>query len=167
MTRPEQVRLLPGAGGAIRRLNDAGVPVVVLTNQSAVARGYLSERRLSRIHHEMERRLRRYGAHVDAVYYCPHHPTKGRAPYRKRCACRKPGQGMVRQAARDLGLTYRGSFLIGDAMRDLEVTRKTVLRPVLVLTGKGRQVAAAAVETFGERLLVAQNLAAAVEALLG
>ncbi|MFH0946673.1 MAG: HAD-IIIA family hydrolase [Planctomycetota bacterium] len=167
LTRPEQVRLLPGAGGAIRRLNAAGVAVVILTNQSAVARGHLSEKRLGQIHREMERRLQRHGARIDAVYYCPHHPTLGRGPYRKRCTCRKPGKGMLQQAARDLDLTFRGSFVIGDDLRDLELTRNSTLRPVLVLTGKGRQVQEEAVERFGGRLLVARDLAGAVEVLLG
>src|SRR5437763_1025426 len=85
--RPEDLRLLPGAGAAIRRLNDAERLVVVVTNQSAIGRGWLTLDQLSAIHEKLHRSLRRFGARIDAIYHCPHHPDDG-------CACRKPRPGM-------------------------------------------------------------------------
>ncbi len=85
-----QLRLLPGAAGAIRTLNEAGFAVVLLTNQSGLARGYLTEAEFHEIHGELERRLARQGAHLDGMYYCPHLPDATVPEYRCECSCRKP-----------------------------------------------------------------------------
>ena len=167
LTRPAQLRLVDGSGAAIRRLNDAGVPVVVITNQSGVARGHLSEARLAEIHAELERRLRRHGARVDLILYCPHHPTEGRGAYRKRCRCRKPAKGMLERAARELDLNLRGSVVIGDDVRDLALSDGTGVRPILVRTGKGRAKEAEARARFGRRLTVVDRLEHGVDAWLG
>jgi len=163
---PRQIRLMNGAGRAIRALNDAGYVVVILTNQSAIARGLLDERRLDQIHSELRSRLRRHGARIDAIYYCPHHPSLGRGRYRRPCRCRKPGRGMLRRAIREWGLSERESFLVGDDLRDLLLTEGSPIRPVLVTTGKGGAARAAAKRRFGRRLRVEPNLAAAVASQL-
>jgi len=167
LTRPDQLRLVRGSGAAIKRLNDAGVPVVVITNQSGVARGHLSEARLAEIHAELERRLRRYGAHVDLILYCPHHPTEGRAKYRKKCRCRKPAKGMLERAARDLDLRLDGSVVIGDDVRDLALSEGTGVKPILVRTGKGRAKEAEARAKYGRRLTVVDRMEQGVDAWLG
>ncbi len=163
---PREVRLLPGSAAALRRLNAAGFAVVILTNQSAVARGLIDETTLWAIHDELRRRLRRQGARVDAIYYCPHHPTAGRGRYRRRCGCRKPRRGLLARAVRELNLTLRGSLVAGDDLRDLELARGSAARPVLVRTGKGRAREDAARRSFGARLLVYDRLVDAVADLV-
>src|ERR1043165_7644342 len=91
---PEQLELLPGAAGAIKRLNDAGWPVIVVTNQSGIARGLMTEQDYERVRMRLDRMLAAEGARVDATYHCPHHPE-----YTARCECRKPGTKMYRDAA--------------------------------------------------------------------
>jgi D-glycero-D-manno-heptose 1,7-bisphosphate phosphatase len=134
-----QLRLLPGAARAIRRLNDAGLRVIVVTNQSAIARGWLSPEKLDEIHAELRRRLAKAGAHLDAVYVCPHHPTEGSGALRRACRCRKPNPGMLLRAARELGLSLPESAMIGDKLSDLEAGRRAGCATALVLSGQGRE----------------------------
>jgi len=131
------IRLLPGAARAIRRLNHAGIPVVIVTNQSAVARGWLSLQALDAIHAELKRRLARSGARLDAIYFCPHHPTEAVGSFRVECDCRKPNPGMLIRAARELGFRLSDAVIIGDKPSDLEVGRRAGCRTVLVLSGEG------------------------------
>ncbi len=138
-----QLRLLPGAAAAIRRLNEAGLAVVITTNQSGIARGLLTEADLSEINEALSKRLSARGATIDAIYYCPHHPEVGKPPYRRRCRCRKPAPGMLLRAAKDLGLDLARSFSVGDSERDLAAGRKVGARTVLVRTGYGRKTQAA------------------------
>ena len=139
LSRPEELRLLPDAARAIARLRSAGCPVVVVTNQSAVARGLLTEAELSGIHREFERLLREQGTGVDAIYYCPHHPEFGSPAYRRACACRKPGPGLLRRAALEHGLDLERSFMVGDRLSDLQAGWNAGCRVVLVLTGYGEE----------------------------
>jgi len=129
--------LLSCAGEAVTHLTNAGFAVVVATNQSAVARGFVSEEELGRIHAHMTRELERAGGRIDGVYVCPHHPTEGNPPYRRDCECRKPKPGMLLAAARDLSLDLSRSWVVGDAERDLEAGRVIGVPGILVATGKG------------------------------
>jgi D-glycero-D-manno-heptose 1,7-bisphosphate phosphatase len=138
----KRLRLLEGAADAVRALGEAGFAVVVVTNQSGVARGLLTEQDLQSIHEELRRRLARQGARLDAIYYCPHHPTGQVAEYRKVCRCRKPGPGLLERAASELGLDLARSFAIGDSERDVEAGRRAGCRTVLVRTGYGAVVEA-------------------------
>lgn len=137
------LRLLPGAADAIRELAAAGFVVVLVTNQSGVARGRMTLATVDAIHRELARRLRRRGAALDGVYVCPHHPSEGRPPLRRRCACRKPAAGLVRRAARDLALDLGRSYCVGDGAVDLGLAAAAGARGVLVLTGHGRATARA------------------------
>lgn len=119
---PAGVRLLPGAAEAVARLNRAGVPVVVVTNQSGIGRGYFSPAQYRAVQAEFERQLAAAGARLDAVYACPHAPDDA-------CACRKPALGMYRQAAEEHGLELAASFYVGDRVRDVE--------PAFALGGTG------------------------------
>jgi len=139
----EQLRLLPGAAEGVRRLRAAGFAVVVVTNQSAVARGLLSRAALAAIHRELGRRLAARCTRLDGLYVCPHHPLAGRPPLRRRCRCRKPAPGMVRRAARELGLDLERSYCVGDGPVDVALAAATGMRAVLVLTGHGRRTARA------------------------
>jgi D-glycero-D-manno-heptose 1,7-bisphosphate phosphatase len=129
--------LLDCARPAVELLHRAGFAVVVATNQSAVARGFITEAALAEVHAHMVRELESGGGRIDGVYVCPHHPTEGFPPFRRECACRKPKPGLLLAAARDLGLDLARSFVIGDAARDLEAGAAAGVAGVLVATGKG------------------------------
>lgn len=129
--------LLEGAADAIARLRQAGYAVVLITNQSAVARGLISEAELTAIHADLAARLAESGAHLDGIYACPHHPTEGHPPYRRECDCRKPKSGLIECAARELDLDLGKSWIVGDAERDLRAGAHLGLRGILVATGKG------------------------------
>jgi D,D-heptose 1,7-bisphosphate phosphatase len=135
-----QLVLIPGAAQAIRIFNNCGFKVVVVTNQSGVARGYFREEFVGQTHAHLHAVLQSQGAIIDAFYYCPHHPTEGFPPYRKVCSCRKPETGMFTQAARDLHLDLSRSYMVGDKMQDIQAGKKTGVKTVLVGTGYGRFV---------------------------
>jgi D-glycero-D-manno-heptose 1,7-bisphosphate phosphatase len=130
--------LLPGAAEAIQLLNDNRIPVIVVSNQSGLARGYFSRELLDAVHEKMERLLAEQGARVDGVYFCPHHPEAAKEEFRRHCSCRKPGTGMLEQAAKEMNLDLQHSFLVGDRWTDLRCAAKAGCTPVLVLTGYGR-----------------------------
>ncbi len=129
--------MVPGAAESVRRLNDRGFLTFVISNQSGVARGYFAERDLIPIHERLEAELAAAGAHLDRIYYCPHHPTRGRPPYNVECTCRKPRTGMLDQAVKEFGVDLRRSFVIGDKVADVKVGHNAGARSILVLTGYG------------------------------
>jgi len=131
-------RLLPRSAAAIKKLNEAGVPAVIVTNQAGVARGYFPEERIHEVHARMEELLVVEGAKLDGIYYCPHHPTAGEPPYRAECDCRKPKPGLLLCAANDLDLDLSGSYMIGDKFSDVELAHTAGCKGILVLTGYGR-----------------------------
>ncbi len=131
-------RLLPGVGPAIRRLNEHDIPVVVVTNQSGLARGYFPEALLGRVHDLMREQLAAEGARIDGLYICPHHPEAKEERFRLACDCRKPRTGLLEQAAREMDLDLARSFMIGDRWSDLECGARVGATPILVLTGYGR-----------------------------
>ncbi|NWF93745.1 MAG: HAD family hydrolase [Syntrophaceae bacterium] len=134
----ERFVLLPRVGQAIRLLNEYGFKTVVITNQSGVARGYFPESLVHLIHQKMQDLLRLEGAHLDGIYYCPHHPDAGNPPYRQRCRCRKPATGLVEEAVRDLDIDCSRSYAIGDRGLDMEFAHQIGARGILVLTGYGK-----------------------------
>jgi D-glycero-D-manno-heptose 1,7-bisphosphate phosphatase len=134
----ERFILLPHVGEAIRLLNQNGLKAVVITNQSGVARGYFPESLVRRIHDKMQDLLKKEGAHLDGIYYCPHHPEVGIPPYRQKCRCRKPATGLVEEAVRDLDIDCSKSYAIGDRGIDLEFAHQIGAKGVLVLTGYGK-----------------------------
>jgi len=131
------LRLFPWTVDAVRALNHAGLPVVVITNQSGVARGLLTEDTIRDVHMHLSSLLERGGAHIDAYYYCPHHPDGSVAAYTKRCGCRKPGRDLIDRAAGDLGLDPSRSFVVGDKWLDVGTACAIGARGVLVRTGYG------------------------------
>jgi D-glycero-D-manno-heptose 1,7-bisphosphate phosphatase len=130
--------LLPEAAAAIKLLNDKSIPVVVVSNQSGVARGYFPRELVDEVHGKMKRLLAAQGAFVDGIYICPHHPEAKMEKYRQQCNCRKPKTGMLEQAAAEMNLDLKKSFLIGDRWSDLQCAVNAGSTPVLVLTGYGR-----------------------------
>ncbi len=159
--------LLPGVGAAIRRLNEHGLPVVVVTNQSGLARGYFPEALLDQVHDLMREQLAAEGARIDGLYICPHHPEAKEKKFRLACDCRKPRTGLLEQAARELDLDLARSFMVGDRWSDLECGARVGATPILVLTGYGRGDHAHIGPTRElQPALVAEDLAAAVDWIL-
>ena len=117
--RPEQLEFIPGAPEAVRILNDAGYRVVVVTNQSGIARGLYDEATLQQFHTHMRARLAKQGARIDAFYCCPHHPQGSVAKFAVVCGCRKPKTGLLEQAARDCPIDRSRSLMIGDKDDDV------------------------------------------------
>lgn len=117
--KPDHLEWIAGAPDAVRLLNQAGYYVIVITNQSGVARGYYQEAAVHQFHAHMQDALRALGAHIDAFYYCPHHPEGTVKEYAVRCRCRKPNPGLLEQAAREWPIDLGRSFLIGDKDDDM------------------------------------------------
>jgi D-glycero-D-manno-heptose 1,7-bisphosphate phosphatase len=124
-------RLLPQAIPAIRRLNEAGLKVVVVTNQSGAARGYFPAALVDEVHAYLKQLLAAGGAHLDGIYTCLHGPADG-------CDCRKPRPTLIKRAARDLDLDLARSYAVGDRYKDMETAANAGVKGVLVLTGYGR-----------------------------
>jgi D-glycero-D-manno-heptose 1,7-bisphosphate phosphatase len=162
LTDPAEVALIPGAAGAVRRLRQAGFAAVVVTNQSVIGRGRLDEAGLGRVHRAMNRQLAAEGAALDAIYFCPLAPTQD-DPTVVENPMRKPGPGMLLQAARDLGLDLRRSFMVGDTVSDILAGRHAGCETVLVRTGYG----AAYTHDRGLITCEADDIAEAADIILG
>jgi D-glycero-D-manno-heptose 1,7-bisphosphate phosphatase len=137
VNHPSRLALIPGAAEGIRALNRAEVPVILATNQAGVARGYFTEDLVKEVLQRLQELLAVQGAKLDALYYCPHHPSVGPAPYRRECDCRKPKPGMLLRGAAEFGLDLSRCFVVGDKISDVEFAHKAGARGVLVLTGYG------------------------------
>lgn len=168
LSDPAQLRLIAGAAVAVRRLNEAGIPVILVTNQSMIARGIATEADLALVHERLIALLEAEGAELARIYYCPHHPDIGEPPYRASCDCRKPLPGLLSRAARDLDLDLSRSTMIGDSLRDLEAGDAAGCgRLILVRTGHGAaEEAMTKTANLGHRPSIHDNLTAAVEFLL-
>ena len=134
LSDPEQVELLEGAADGLRRLRALGLGLVLVTNQSAVGRGYFDLARLEEIHRRLRELLDAEGVALDGIYYCPHTPDAG-------CACRKPRPEMLRAAARELGFDPAQAFVVGDKECDVELGRGVGATTLLVRTGYGARLA--------------------------
>lgn len=117
---PEKLELLPCAAEGIRRMNEAGYLVIVISNQSGVARGYFTEKDVKNINSRLNEMLGEYGAHIDAFYWCPHLPCGSVKEYAVECDCRKPKLGLFKKAIEDFDLDVRECFACGDKKRDVE-----------------------------------------------
>lgn len=134
---PEEFEFIPGTPEAIRLLNEAGFRAIVVTNQSGIARGFYDEAAVDRLHRHMDKELARFGATIDAYYFCPHHPDYGAGRSGIVCECRKPMDGMLRRGAAEYSLDLTASFMIGDRLVDVEAGLHSGSRPILVRTGYG------------------------------
>jgi D-glycero-D-manno-heptose 1,7-bisphosphate phosphatase len=139
VSSPDELVIYPFAAEAIRLVNESGMKAIVITNQSGIARSIYTEKTLEAIHDRMRRELEQAGARIDGIYYCPHHPEIGPAPYRKRCECRKPRPGMLRAAARDHKIELSASYIIGDKASDINLAAEVGATGALVLTGYGEE----------------------------
>lgn len=130
-----KLRLIPGASRAIHRLNKAGFKVILVTNQSGVARGYFPEDLVHEAHARLDQLLKADDARIDAVYYCPHHPTAGNSGFTMECDCRKPRTGLIERAVKDHNIDITRSYMVGDKWSDIELGHRAGVRSVLVMSG--------------------------------
>jgi D-glycero-D-manno-heptose 1,7-bisphosphate phosphatase len=168
LSDPDRVELEAGAAEAVRRLNRQGFAVVVVSNQSGVARGLFTEEDVAAVHRKIEALLAARGARLEGVYYCPHHPEGAVQAYRRECTCRKPAAGMLLRAVEELGVALAGSYMIGDKLTDMETARRAGLCGILVRTGYGEEAWSQALGQPGSETAdrVAQDLAEAVDDVL-
>jgi len=152
---PDEWRPIEGSLEAISALVQAGIEVAVVSNQSAIGRGLLSEEMLKSIHAKMMLAVEKAGGRIAAIYYCPHHPDDA-------CGCRKPALGMLRRLELEHGILVAGIPLIGDKLTDIKLARRAGARPILVRTGYGKE----SLHSIDKSVAVYNNLACAVEALL-
>lgn len=159
--RVDDFVILPGVPEALRRFRDAGYVLVVVTNQAGIGRGMYSEADFHELTRHMQARLAEYDASVDAVYFCPHHPTAGVGAYRTNCNCRKPHPGMLLDAQRDWPIDMTRSVLVGDKLSDVQAGLAAgVGRCVLVRSGHelGPDESAAGVPVYDDLLAAAVAL---------
>ena len=155
----EEVRFLPGAFEALRRLGRSEYVLVLITNQSAVGRGIISLEQAIEINRRVIAEIEAQGGRVDASYLCPHHPDEG-------CDCRKPAPGMLLRAAEELGLDLVRSYAIGDAVSDIQAAQAAGVRGILVLTGRGTEQASLLEAQDLSGCPVMTDLSAAVDYIL-
>ncbi len=147
VTSPDQLRILPGTAAALQRLHGAGFKLIVVTNQSGIARGLYGEVDLARVHERLHQEL---GGLCTAYLHCPHHPDAG-GPYGGDCACRKPKSGLLHEARELLGVAFAGSYLIGDSARDLRMAHGLPITTVYVRSGKPAERELATLAAAGVR----------------
>ncbi len=154
---PDGVAFVPGAIEALARLQDAGLALVVVTNQSGIARGYYTLDDYHAVARRVEAELAAGGVRLDATYFCPHHPD-----HTGPCRCRKPATGMYESAADELGLDLAASYYVGDKLTDVEPARALGGTPMLVRTGYGGALEGQA----PPEVVVVDDLAAAADWIL-
>jgi len=137
--RREDFEFVPGTLDAARELKSMGLALVVVTNQSGIARGYYGPEQFHALTDWMKQAFAAHDAPLDGVYFCPHHPTEGEAPYRIACKCRKPAPGMLLDAARDLDIDVRRSVLFGDKASDLQAALAAGIPHRVLLGTDGRK----------------------------
>jgi len=140
LSRLSQIKLINGVPEALSLLKGKGYSLVVVTNQSGVARGFFDMNFVLESHRRIQLLLEEAAVAVDAFYFCPHHPTEGDPPYRVDCNCRKPKAGLVLRAVSDLGIELEGSWVVGDDLPDLMMARNLGLPFVLLRSGYGRML---------------------------
>lgn len=153
LSDPEQVTLIPGVGAALRELQRMEFGLVVITNQSAVGRGFFDQLQLERVHERLRKLLESEGVHLNGLYVCPHKPEDD-------CGCRKPKLGLLQMAVKDLGFNLGNAMVIGDKASDMEMGRLAGATTFLVRTGYGSQTEKAAIADF-----VVDDLAAAAASI--
>ena len=135
--RIDQLALIEGSDLAIKILNDENFRVIIITNQSGVAKGFYNENDIEIFNQAMIEQLKQANAHIDSIYYCPHHPEAKIQKYRLDCDCRKPKPGMLIESGKKFNIDFKSSFLVGDKWSDIEAGRAVGCKTILVKTGHG------------------------------
>jgi len=151
LTDPRDLELLPSVAEAIKMLNEAKFEVIIVTNQSAIARGLLTKRKLEEIHNRLLKILNDKGAKIDAIYYCPHHPDEN-------CTCRKPKSGLIFKASKEHSIDLSESYVVGDKLIDIKSGRNAGCKAILVLTGYGKTELPEKIEFGTDFQYIADNL---------
>jgi D-glycero-D-manno-heptose 1,7-bisphosphate phosphatase len=138
VNHPSRYRVYPYAAEAIRLLNDRGWLAFLVTNQAGVARGYFAEEMIGAVHQILIDELAIKGARLNAIYYCPHHPSIGSPSYQLDCDCRKPKPGLIFRAAAEHDIDLKRSWMVGDRFSDMQLARNAGVRCAFVLSGYGR-----------------------------
>ena len=152
LIHPGDFEFLPGVPEALKKLQQAGFLLIVVTNQSGIARGYFSLEQVNKLHQYVTLQLEQFGVSLAGIYICPHHPTCGQGEYLRDCECRKGKPGMLLEAAEDLNIDLCKSFMIGDKLADIEAGYAAGCGTYLVQTGYGRDFEAAAI-TYGAEVV--------------
>ncbi len=139
LSEPGQLRFIKRSAEAMRMLNRARIPAVIITNQAGIAKGLIPESAVAPIERRFRQMLNEERISIDGLYYCPHHPDAVVEKYRKACSCRKPAPGMLFRAAGDCGLDLARSFVVGDKASDIQLAHNVGATGVMVMTGYGRE----------------------------
>lgn len=131
----EELQILPRVPQALKLLNDFKVPAIVVSNQPTVARGWITENGVEKIHRKIQKILLKDKAKVDGFYYCPHHPNANLPKYRIVCSCRKPNTGLFKEAARKWGIDIKKSYVVGDSFREIEAAKNLGCKSIAVRCG--------------------------------
>jgi len=142
LIKPEQIKLIEGAAEGLKLLNEKNILAIITTNQPVVARNLITEEQLKEINAELLNQLEKKGAHIDSVYYCPHHPEKNHPEandlnYRRVCNCRKPGIGMILESTKTFKIDIKISYVVGDRSVDVKFGKNAGCTTILVRTGFG------------------------------
>lgn len=133
--KPEEFEFIDGAVEGLKILYDLGYILIVVTNQSGIARGYYTEEECEKLNNFMNDELKKYGVEIKKSYYCPHHPEKGIGKYKKDCFCRKPNPGMILEGIEEFNIDVENSYIVGDKLSDAEAGMKAGVKGVVVQTG--------------------------------
>lgn len=133
ITNPEQISFLPGSIEGMKKIYDAGFHMIIITNQSVIGRGIISEKQLEKIHKSILQTLLNENIKIKGIFYCPHKPNLS-------CLCRKPKIELVTKAAKDLNFRTESAFVIGDQETDIQLAKNIHSTSILVLTGQGKKI---------------------------
>jgi len=161
----DQIKIFPYSLEAIKKINEAGLLAIIVTNQSGIARGFFTEKDLLKIHEKMQEVFMQHGAHFDAIYYCPHYSFTSLGSSNI-CKCRKPLPGMAQKAAKDFNIDLKKSYMIGDKIEDILFGINIGAKSILVLTGFGESALFQLKETGIRPSYIANNLLEAVNWIL-
>lgn len=160
------IKIFPYSFDAVKKINQAGLLAVIISNQSGVGRGIIKELNLQKIHQKMCSVFAQYQAKIDGIYYCPHYPLASNPKYKQECLCRKPQPGLALQASNELNIDLPRSYMIGDKVEDILLGLNIQATPILVLTGYGKQSLSQLQEKGISPAWVAPNLLYAVNWIL-
>lgn len=161
----EQIKIFPFSFEAIRKINEAGLLAIIVTNQSGISRGFFKEEDLLKIHEKLQEIFKKKGAHFDAIYYCPHYQSGGEDS-QKNCNCRKPLTGMAKRASKEFNIDLKNSYMIGDKVEDILFGLNIGAKSILVLTGFGKSASFQLKELGIKPAYIAENLLEAVNWIL-
>lgn len=161
-----QINIYPDSFEAVRKINQAGFLAVIVTNQSGIGRGFITEGELQVIHQKIESAFSKHKARLDGIYSCPHYPLSSAPLYRKNCSCRKPNPGLALQAASELNIDLESSYMIGDKVEDMLFGWNIKASSILVLTGFGQKSLSELKKRGTQPAFVAKNLLEAVNWIL-